>query len=131
MRGKAEGRNPKAKRRRKSVSASGWSGIVWRFIRGIVDIRSPSWGLFSGFGFRPSAFLGHLASLALVASSAGCRRDMFQQPYSKPLAASDFFQDDRMASRPLIAHTVARGHLEADQAFYTGKIGTNLVDTFP
>jgi mono/diheme cytochrome c family protein len=36
-----------------------------------------------------------------------------------------------MASRPLVAHTVARGHLEADQAFYRGKIGTNLVTTFP
>ncbi len=36
-----------------------------------------------------------------------------------------------MASRPLVANTVARGHLEADQAFYTGKLGTNLVETFP
>jgi mono/diheme cytochrome c family protein len=56
---------------------------------------------------------------------------MFQQPYSKPLAASDFFREDGMASRPLVAHTVARGHLDADTAFYTGKIGTNLVTTFP
>ncbi len=36
-----------------------------------------------------------------------------------------------MASRPLVEHTVARGHLDADQAFYSGKIGTNLVTTFP
>lgn len=36
-----------------------------------------------------------------------------------------------MASRPLVAHTVARGHLDEDEAFYTGKIGTNLVTTFP
>lgn len=36
-----------------------------------------------------------------------------------------------MASRPLVAHTVARGHLEADEVLYTGKIGTNLVETFP
>ena len=36
-----------------------------------------------------------------------------------------------MASRPLVQHTVARGHLNADEPFYTGKIGTNLVTTFP
>lgn len=72
-----------------------------------------------------------IALLALVAAAVGCRRDMFQQPYSKPLAPSDFFRDNRMASRPVVAHTVARGHLEADQAFFTGKIGTNLVETFP
>lgn len=69
--------------------------------------------------------------LAFAAAAAGCRRDMFNQPYSKPLAPSDFFQDNHMASRPLVPQTVARGHLEADQAFYTGKIGTNLVATFP
>src|SRR5436190_311661 len=69
--------------------------------------------------------------LILTAAAAGCRRDMFQQPSSKPLATSDFFRADYMASRPLVAHTVARGHLEADQAFYRGKIGTNLVTTFP
>ncbi len=71
-----------------------------------------------------------LAAIILVAAT-GCRRDMFQQPYSKPLNSSDFFQDNHMASRSLVANTVARGHLEADQAFYTGKIGTNLVETFP
>jgi mono/diheme cytochrome c family protein len=69
--------------------------------------------------------------LILTAAAAGCRRDMFQQPSSKPLATSDFFRADNMASRPLVAHTVARGHLQADQAFYRGKIGTNLVSTFP
>ncbi len=36
-----------------------------------------------------------------------------------------------MASRPLVQNTVARGHLDTDEAFYTGKIGTNLVTTFP
>lgn len=36
-----------------------------------------------------------------------------------------------MASRPLEPHTVARGHLNEDAVFYTGKIGTNLVETFP
>ena len=61
----------------------------------------------------------------------GCRRDMFQQPSSKPLEQSDFFQDNHMASRPSCRTPVARGQLNEDEAFYTGKIGTNLVDDFP
>jgi hypothetical protein len=69
--------------------------------------------------------------LALLFASVGCRRDMFHQPYSAPLDTSDFFQDNHMASRPLVPNTVARGHLNADEAFYTGKQGTNLVTTFP
>jgi len=36
-----------------------------------------------------------------------------------------------MASRPIVAHTVARGELNEDEAFYTGKIGTNLIAEFP
>jgi cytochrome c553 len=70
-------------------------------------------------------------SAVLAMAAAGCRRDMFQQPYSKPLGSSDFFQDNHMASRPLLAHTIARGHLDADDAFYRGKLGTNLVEEFP
>jgi hypothetical protein len=73
-----------------------------------------------------------LLPVALVLLTAtGCRRDMFQQPSEKPLERSDFFRDNRMASRPLPPHTIARGHLDEDEAFYTGKIGTNLVTTFP
>lgn len=72
-----------------------------------------------------------LSSALLISATAGCRRDMFQQPSEKPLERSGFFQDNQMASRPLPAHTVARGHLDEDEAYYTGKIGTNLVTTFP
>ncbi|HEX3719958.1 MAG TPA: cytochrome c [Verrucomicrobiae bacterium] len=72
-----------------------------------------------------------LTCLAVALLAAGCRRDMFHQPISKPLGTSDFFQDNHMASRPLVPHTIARGHLDADGAFYTGMIGTNLVETFP
>ena len=71
------------------------------------------------------------AALALVVFVTGCRRDMFNQPYSKPLRKSDFFQDNHMASRPIVPHTVARGQLQADQAFYTGMVGSNLVADFP
>jgi mono/diheme cytochrome c family protein len=61
---------------------------------------------------------------------AGCRQDMHQAPRYDPLEQSDFFADQR-ASRPLVEGTVARGHLRADKAFYTGKIGTQLVNDLP
>ncbi len=56
-----------------------------------------------------SAFLG-----------AGCRQDMHDQPKYLPLRESDFFGDGR-SERPLIEGTVARGHLDDDYAFYTGR----------
>ena len=89
------------------------------------SVVSPS----SGLGSATLAGIGLCALLGFIGT--GCRRDMFQQPFSKPLESSDFFQDNHMASRPLVQHTVARGHLDADDAFYEGKIGTNLVTTFP
>jgi hypothetical protein len=81
--------------------------------------------------FQISTILYLLSSILLALSATGCRRDMFQQPSEKPLERSDFFRDNRMASRPLPPHTVARGQLNEDDAFYTGKVGTNLVTTFP
>lgn len=69
-------------------------------------------------------------ALLVLALAAGCRRDMFVQPKSDPLKESDFFADGG-ASRPLPANTIARGHLDLDEAFYQGRIGTNLVTTFP
>lgn len=72
-----------------------------------------------------------LALLSLILACIGCRRDMYIQPSGRPLDRSEFFQDNHMASRPLPAHTVARGQLNADAFLYTGKIGTNLVTTFP
>jgi cytochrome c553 len=79
--------------------------------------------------FDVPAFLTFVLLLAFV--SFGCRRDMFSQPSEKPLERNSFFQDNNMASRPLPAHTVARGQLNGDEAFYTGKIGANLVTDFP
>jgi hypothetical protein len=67
----------------------------------------------------------------LLLTAAGCRRDMFNQPSGKPLERSDFFQDNHMASRPLVPNTVARGHLNEDEIFFTGKRGTNLVVRLP
>jgi mono/diheme cytochrome c family protein len=73
--------------------------------------------------------LGLLAAIALLLI-AGCRSDMQEQPYQRPLVESDFFADRRSA-RPIIPTTVARGHLDADTYFYTGKVGNNDGDYLP
>jgi mono/diheme cytochrome c family protein len=71
-----------------------------------------------------------VAALALLSLLTACRRDMQDQPRYKPLAASQFFSDDRSA-RPMVEGTVARGHLRIDEARYTGKIDGEDVDQFP
>ena len=130
---KSEIRNPKSERNPKTeIRNPKQNGFTWNMRN---HIRISDFGLLSDFGLRISDFRRRALQwgfLVLIAAAAvGCRRDMFDQPYSKPLKPSRFFQDNHMASRPLVPHTVARGHLEADRAFYTGKIGTNLVETFP
>jgi mono/diheme cytochrome c family protein len=58
-----------------------------------------------------------LAALAL----AGCSRlDMQDQPKYKPQRPSDFFADGR-SGRPELDGTIARGTLDEDTAYYTGK----------
>jgi mono/diheme cytochrome c family protein len=76
----------------------------------------------------PRDILVFVSALALL--QTGCRRDMQDQPRYKPLAATEFFGDGRSA-RPLVEDTVARGHLEIDQEFYTGKLNGEDVETFP
>ena len=71
-----------------------------------------------------------LPLLAAAALLVGCRQDMQDQPKFVPLRPSSFFADGR-SERPLVEGTVARGHLDADTAFYTGKVDGKLVDTFP
>ncbi len=70
------------------------------------------------------------ALLLLAAVTVGCRQDMHIQPYYRPLAKSDFFNDDRSARLP-VEGTVARGDLHEDTYFYTGKIGNNDGDYMP
>ncbi len=62
------------------------------------------------------------AGLIVLALAAGvaCRQDMHDQPKFIPLRPSTFFDDGR-SERSLIEGTVARGHLNDDAAFYTGK----------
>jgi len=69
-------------------------------------------------------------ALALAATSA-CRQDMQDQPKYIPLRPSSFFDDGR-SERPLIEGTVARGHLDDDVVYYTGKGPDGKhVDEFP
>ncbi|MEP6811132.1 MAG: cytochrome c [Chthoniobacterales bacterium] len=71
-----------------------------------------------------------VALLLLLVSLTSCRRGMVDQQKIKPLAQFDFFHDERGARVPP-AHTVARGEERADEQFYRGKIGGQLVATFP
>jgi mono/diheme cytochrome c family protein len=71
------------------------------------------------------------AALIALAAGVGCRQDMQDQPKYIPLRPSAFFGDGR-SERPLIEGTVARGHLDDDAAYYTGRgPDGNFVDEFP
>lgn len=71
------------------------------------------------------------AVLIALAAGVGCRQDMQDQPKYIPLRPSDFFGDGR-SERPLIEGTVARGHLDDDAAYYTGRgPDGKFVDEFP
>jgi hypothetical protein len=69
--------------------------------------------------------------LLVLLGAAACRQDMHDQPKYIPLRPSSFFGDGR-SERPLPEGTVARGHLDDDSEFYTGKgLDGKFVDTFP
>lgn len=69
---------------------------------------------------RYVSLVGGLALLVALLPIAACRQDMHDQPKYIALRPSDQFADGRSA-RPIPVGTVARGHLDADTAFYTGK----------
>jgi mono/diheme cytochrome c family protein len=66
-------------------------------------------------------WLGTTALALALVTLAGCRQDMHNQPKYKPLRESDFYADRRSA-RPLVEGTVARGDLQQDSYYYTGKV---------
>jgi Cytochrome C oxidase, cbb3-type, subunit III len=68
--------------------------------------------------------------LAVVAVFSGCRSDMQVQPRQNPLSRSEFYADQR-SERPPVEGTVARGELDEDTYFYTGKLGNNPGDYMP
>jgi hypothetical protein len=67
---------------------------------------------------------------AAVIGLAACRQDMQNQPKYKDLRGSAFFEDKRSA-RPLVEDTVARGFLDADTRFTTGKENGQPIATLP
>ena len=73
-----------------------------------------------------------LGALVLsLAALAACRQDMHDQPKYIPLRPTTFFDDGRSA-RPIPENTVARGHLDEDTAYYTGRDANGkLVTEFP
>ena len=80
---------------------------------------------------KPKQILPRLLVLGLAALPlAGCQQKMADQPRYKPLAKSEFFGDDRSA-RPAVEGAVARGALQNDELFHTGKIGGKEADIFP
>jgi mono/diheme cytochrome c family protein len=77
-----------------------------------------------GSGDRGKYFATCLLLFLICLSSAGCRRDMQDQPKMKPFRGSSFFGDGLSARQP-VEGTVARGYLREDTAFYTGKKSKN------
>ena len=70
------------------------------------------------------------AIAAVLLFGMACRQDMHDQPKYVPLRQSTFFGDER-SSRPLVAGTVARGHLREDTLLHTGKVGGADATIFP
>ena len=61
---------------------------------------------------------------------AGCRQDMHNQPKYRPLRPSALFAD-KSSARPILEGTVARGTLQEDEAFFTGKMAGATVKALP
>jgi mono/diheme cytochrome c family protein len=71
-----------------------------------------------------------VATVAAISLISGCVQEMSNQPRYEPLEASTAF-DDGMASRLPVPGTVARGQVELDQPFFTGKFAGQLVSEVP
>ena len=71
-----------------------------------------------------------LLAIAGAVLLTACRQDMHNQPKYRGLRASMFFADGSSA-RPLVEGTIARGTLQTDEAFFTGKNGTAMMTELP
>jgi hypothetical protein len=96
-----------------------------------TDFRSPG-SVVRGPESRIPGMTRRLAGFALISVVAlsGCRQDMHNQPKYRPLRGTAFFADGS-SSRPLIEGTVARGTLQDNDAFFTGKVGNAPVHELP
>ena len=79
-------------------------------------------------GLSPISLVAILS--VCVIGAAACRQDMHNQPKYRGLRPSTFFTDGSSA-RPLVEGTVARGTLQEDEAFFTGKVDKATVKEFP
>jgi mono/diheme cytochrome c family protein len=116
---------------------SGWRLAAggWR-----LGMSGPTWHAPEVGGSRPYASRGaarrsrfaqrSLWVVALCLALGGCRQDMHDQPKYRGLRASAFFADGSSA-RPLVEGTVARGTLQEDEAFFTGKVNNVTVKDLP
>jgi cytochrome c5 len=75
---------------------------------------------------RSRISIGLLGLLALL----GCRQDMHDQDKYEAYERNEFY-DDRRASRPPLPGTIARGHLEDDDALHRGEADGKLVAVNP
>ena len=79
-------------------------------------------------GSRSSRWALPLALVAVLSSA--CRQDMHDAPRFDPLEATTLFHTNASA-QPIVAGTVARGQLNADELLHTGKIDGKDADVFP
>ena len=66
----------------------------------------------------------------LMLGAAGCRRDMYDQPKYDVYEPSTFFANGT-SSRQIPTGTVARGQLNDDTLYHTGKVDGKEADVFP
>lgn len=79
---------------------------------------------------RPSRLKLLVLLGAWLIGGAACRQDMHNQPKYRPLRPSTLFAD-RSSARPLVEGTVARGTLQEDEAFFTGRMDKVPVKELP
>lgn len=70
------------------------------------------------------------AAFSLVGLSIGCVQEMANQPRLEPLEASSVFKDGR-SSRHQVEGTIARGQLQLDEEYFTGRRGEQFVAELP
>jgi len=84
----------------------------------------------SRFPLPASGFQPVTALLIAAAVLSGCRQDMHNTPVAQPLRES-MFAKGVSASRAPVEGTVARGTLQDDAAFFTGKDGAAAANALP
>ncbi len=82
-------------------------------------------------GRRRGRWVRNVVGCGLVMMQmSSCRQDMHDQPRYEPLEASSFFPDGQ-SSRSVVEGTVARGQLQDDRHFFTGKVEGQAAETLP